>query len=112
MRIHTITPQNAFIELQQSSLRTNRTSRRCMRSSSLTQTIQNCTWNLFPFQKRGLFKCPLGSLATMQAPASPVLQATLDAGSPTMLKEAAARSLQSFISLQPKRRHVPLPYFT
>lgn len=48
----------------------------------------------------------------MQAPASPGLRATLGAGFPTELPEAAARGWRAFIPPQPQCPARPPPYFT
>ena len=59
IRIHTITPPNAFNEPRHSSLRASKPTS-LNATSPLTQTIQNCAWNLFPCKKEGLFKYPVG----------------------------------------------------
>lgn len=59
IRIHTITPPNTFNEPRYSSLRASKPTS-LTATSPLTQTIQNCAWNLFPCKKEGLFKYPVG----------------------------------------------------
>lgn len=53
IRSHTITPQNAFNELPQSSLRAHRTSLRCTWGSSPTRAVQNVDGTCSPWREGG-----------------------------------------------------------